>query len=675
MNHSDSIEILLVEDSPTDRLMAQEALRTARLLNNLHCVDNGEEALAFLRRQGKYADAPRPGLILLDLNMPKMDGREVLCELKADPKLKYIPVIVLTTSDDERDILSAYGAHANSYITKPVDFKNFTNAIAAIGDYWLNVVTLPPSEPSETSLELTVQRGRTADGLRVLLLEDDPVSVLLLKDALKRASGEAFTLTHATQVKQLEELLRPGTEFDIIITDLGLSDMQGLETYRQVRLLAPNVPVIVLTGDRDESLGIRAVSEGAQDYLVKGQVSGRGIARAIRYAIDRSDFERRLRHSQRLEAVGRLAGGIAHDFNNVLTIVQGEASLIADGGLTSEEISSAAFEILQAAERAASLTRQLLTFGRRQTIHLRYLDLNEVVGGFVRIIERILGEGVELKIVLADEPLILQADWGMLEQVLFNLCANARDAMPAGGSLTLSTGLRKLGLREASESTSHELSDFAYLTVSDTGEGIEPASLGRIFDPFFTTKALGEGTGLGLATVYSIVQQHQGRIDVNSGLGEGTRFDVLIPLSGPPNSVDPKIQSSSGGSKGRGETVLVVEDENSLRALSMRFLSRSGYNVLEASSAGEALSLLEREGFPSIDLLITDLVMPGEFGGMELSKRLKKRYSDLEIIYTSGYSTDFQKSGGELIEGVNFLQKPFMFESLLELARQRLNGT
>ena len=554
MSARNSIEILLVEDSPTDRLMAQEALRRARLLNTLHCVDNGEEALAFLRRRGKYADAPRPGLILLDLNMPKMDGREVLCELKADPKLKYIPVIVLTTSDDERDIVSAYGAHANSYITKPVDFTNFTDAIAAIGEYWLNVVTLPPPEPTELSVEAGAQRDKSNGRLKVLLLEDDPVSVLLVKDALRRTSNEAFTITHATRIAQLEQLLEPPADFDIIITDLGLPDAKGLDTYRQVRLQAPNHPVIVLTGDLDESLGMQAVSEGAQDYLVKGQVSGRGIVRAIRYAIDRSDFEKRLRHSQRLEAVGRLAGGIAHDFNNVLTIVQGEASLIANGTLRPEEITKSALEILQAAERAASLTRQLLTFGRRQRIHLKQIDLNEVVNGFQRIIERILGEGVKLKIELSEEALPLRADWGLLEQVLFNLSSNARDAMPNGGNLTLQTGLRKLGLREASESSSHELSDFAYLSVSDTGEGIDPVSFGRIFDPFYTTKALGEGTGLGLATAYSIVQQHQGRIDVKSSLGEGTEFEILIPLSHLPDSVEPSTKVLEKKTKGLGET-------------------------------------------------------------------------------------------------------------------------
>lgn len=672
----DSIEILLVEDSPTDRLMAQEALKTARLLNNLHCVDNGEEALAFLRREGRYADAPRPGLILLDLNMPKMDGREVLTELKADPRLKYIPVIVLTTSDDERDILGAYGAHANSYITKPVDFMNFTEAIAAIGEYWLNVVTLPPAEPKQLSVETDLMTdGKEKRSVRVLLLEDDPVSVMLLKDSLRRSSEGSFSLTQATRIAELEELLKPPAEHDIIITDLGLPDAQGLDAYRQVRLHAPNLPIIVLTGDLDESLGIRAVSEGAQDYLVKGQVSGRSIARAIRYAIDRSDFERRLRHSQRLEAVGRLAGGIAHDFNNVLTIVQGEASLISGGSLSSVETLAAAREILQASERAASLTRQLLTFGRRQKIQLKALDLNKVVEGFQRIIERILSEGVEFHMSLSEHPLLIQADWGMMEQVLFNLCSNARDAMPQGGSLTLSTGLKQLGMRDAPETSSQELSDFAFLSVSDTGEGIEPSAIGRIFDPFYTTKAQGEGSGLGLATVYSIVQQHQGRIDVRSSVGQGTEFEILVPINELMEEAMPITIDKEEVAKGQGETVLVVEDEQSLRALAKRFLNRSGYRVLEASCASEALSLVETEEANSIALLITDLVMPGELGGIELAKRLRELFPDLEVIYTSGYSTEFQRADSDLVEGENFFQKPFRFESLLELAGRKIRGT
>ena len=654
--------------------MAQEALRTARLLNNLHCVDNGEEAMAFLRRQGKYADAPRPGLILLDLNMPKKDGREVLCELKADPRLKFIPVIVLTTSSDERDIMRAYGAHANSYITKPVDFANFTEAIAAIGDYWLNIVTLPPSEPIAMAekAKATGAAGK-GDELRVLLLEDDPLDVLFLKDVLEKSSVGDFSLTHVTRFAQLEKTLQSSSEYDLIITDLGLPDVQGLETYRQVRLQAPNLPIIVLTGDLDESVGIRAVNEGAQDYLVKGQVSGSGIARAIRYAIDRSDFEQRLRRSQRLEAVGRLAGGIAHDFNNVLTIIQGEANLIVEGGLTDKEILEAARDVLQATDRAASLTRQLLTFGRRQHVQLERIDLNQVLRGFERIIQRVLSEGVSLNMSLDEEPLMIQADWGMLEQLLFNLCSNARDAMPEGGTVTFKTFLKRLGLRGASQSLSNEVCDFACLLVSDTGEGIEPDSLSRIFDPFFTTKELGEGTGLGLATVYSIIQQHQGRIDVRSVPGQGTEFEILLPLTQSTGSSEARVLTAADVVReGGGEVVLVVEDEDSLRALAKRYLSRSGYTVLEASSADAALAIVNERESVSLSLLITDLVMPGKLGGIELAYALKDRFPELEVIYTSGYSAEFRKRKSELVEGVNFLQKPFGFKELLNLAAQKM---
>ena len=677
MKISNSIEILLVEDSPTDRLIAQEALRTARLLNNLHCVDNGEEAMAFLRRQGKYSDAPRPGLILLDLNMPSKDGREVLCELKSDPQLKFIPVIVLTTSSDDKDVLGAYGAHANSYITKPVDFASFSEAIAALGDYWLNIVTLPPVKSTIVPDQPRAGReAKPAGSLRVLLLEDDPVDVLFLKEVLKKSSVGQFSLTHVTRLGQLEKVLESPAKHDIIITDLGLPDVQGLDTYRQVRLRAPNLPVIVLTGDLDESVGIRAVNEGAQDYLVKGQVSGNGIARAIRYAIDRSDFEQRLRHSQRLEAVGRLAGGIAHDFNNVLTIVQGEASLIAEGALSAQEIIAASQQILEATERATSLTRQLLTFGRRQRVQLENLDLNEVLRGFLRIIKGIIGEKVSLEIDLCTEELIVQADWGMLEQLLFNLCANSRDAMPEGGNLFLSSSLKRFGLRGVSETRSSERCDFACLVVRDTGTGIEPGSVSRIFDPFFTTKDIGKGTGLGLATVYSIVQQHQGRINVQSDLGEGTEFEILIPLIrsavSPIKSDRPK--KSEPVATGDGKTVLVVDDEDSLRTLAKRFLIRSGYNVLEAPSGAEALALVEGKKPDSIALLVTDLVMPGRIGGIELAERLKEKFPMLEVIYISGYSPDFRKSGSPLIEGVNFLQKPFKFQALLDLSGERLKG-
>jgi CheY-like chemotaxis protein len=671
MTPKSSIEILLVEDSPTDRLMAVEALESAKLINSLNVVENGEEAMAYLRREGKYRDSRRPDLILLDLNMPKKDGREVLAELKSDPFLKFIPVVILTTSAKREDVLRAYGDHANSYITKPVNFARFAEAIATLGTYWLEIVTLPPAlrpQPTESEIPKPDDPDRT---MRVLLVEDNPVDVLFFEDALRSSLVGQFSVTCVGRVSQVREALQR-EPFDIIITDLGLPDAQGLETYRQVRTCAPGLPIIVLTGDLDESIGIRSLREGAQDYLVKGQLASGALVRAIRYAIDKKSIEDQLRQSQRMEAVGRLAGGIAHDFNNLLTVVQGQASQIVTDQLSPSEIRESAQEILAASERAVGLTRQLLTFSRRQKIQLKICDLNQVVGDFSKILRRVLGEGVRIELQLSPGRIPVLADLGMLEQVLLNLAVNARDAMPNGGKVTLQTAIKELGLDDTENSSYAR--HFASLAVSDTGSGISAENLARVFDPFFTTKDVGEGTGLGLATVYSIVQQHGGRIEVRSDLGSGTCFDVVIPLSQMDSIHEsPKAKEQPAVPSRSHETILVVEDEDSLRTMARRCLEKNGYRVLEARSGPEARVVFAEHG-REIDLLFTDMMMPGGLTGRQLGDELIAQKPDLIVVYTSGYSADFSRADLELYEGVNFLQKPFGLHFLLQTIRNRLDA-
>jgi two-component system, cell cycle sensor histidine kinase and response regulator CckA len=664
------LDILLVEDSPTDRLMAMEAFKSAEVLTRVNCAENGEEAMAYLRREGKYRDAKRPDLILLDLNMPKKDGREVLEELKKDPVLKYIPVVVLTTSAAEEDVLKAYGDHANSYITKPVDFPSFSEAIAALGVYWLRTVTLPPEvqAPVESRPKRATDSVELERILRVLLLEDNPVDVLLLKDALRSSTVGKFVVSHAARVSQLRPCLEKDN-FDVVITDLGLPDGQGLGTYRQVRALAPGLPVIVLTGDVDEKAGLRCLREGAQDYLVKGQLTGDALARAIRYSIDKKSIEDQLRQSQRMEAVGQLAGGLAHDFNNLLTVIQGQATLLESGLLSTEETKEASLEILDASARAVTLTRQLLTFSRRQKIHLKTHNLNEIVGNFAKIIQRLIGEAIELELTLCRDTLPIRADSGMLEQILLNLAINARDAMPSGGKLILQTSVEELGLAEAESDYRRR---FARLIVSDNGCGISPANLERIFDPFFTTKDVGKGTGLGLATAYSIVQQHGGRIEVCSELGVGTGFEILIPITEMELKADSPRTTLKSAEREASETILVVDDEDALRKLVRRSLEKRKYRVLEAGSGPEAKDVFAKHG-DEIDLLFTDMKMPGGMTGRQLGQELSALNPDLLVIYTSGYSTDFGREDFPLEQGVNFLQKPFEVAVFLKLVRSRLD--
>lgn len=661
------VEILLVEDSPTDRLITLEALSGSRLLNSLNVVENGVDALDYLHRRGKFSNAPRPDLILLDLNLPKKDGREVLAEIKQDPFLKYIPVIVLTTSESSDDILKAYGDHANSYITKPVDFARFSQGLEALGNYWFRVVTLPPY------LARTVDRGEVAAAKqpvaegqkrRILLVEDSDIDGFLLEDALQEYAALKFDLTRADRLATAEEFLQQQS-FDLIITDLGLPETQGLDTYRRLKSLS-NLPIIVLTGLEDELIGETALQEGAQDYLVKGQLGGKALGRSIRYAIERHELRTQLTRVQHMEAVGQLAGGVAHDFNNLLTVVQCHAHLLRDIVGDQEEAKEMVEAILASSEKAASLTRQLLTFSRRQVMTRKPLDLNSLVGEFTLILRRILGAPIHVELQLSQGQLGISADVGMLELVLMNLAVNARDAMPAGGKLTLAT----FGpMRVARVGRVDQEMDCVCLRVSDTGCGIEATDLARIFEPFFSTKEIGIGTGLGLATAYSIVDQHGGWIEVESALHHGTTFCLYLPFEVKQNS-EPGPMEEIPASQGKGQLLMVLEDEEAVREIAVRQLRRQGYQVLEAAGASEAYQLAEQFG-SQIVLLFSDMVLP-ESSGREIAQALVERIPGLEVVYTSGYSPDFVSRDLGLREGENFLPKPYNSQSLLAIIQGAL---
>ncbi len=671
-----AIEILLVEDSPTDRLIAVEALQQARILNSLNVVENGVEAMAYLRREGKYAAARRPDLILLDLNLPKKDGREVLREIKTDPVLKFIPVVVLTTSKAEEDVVRAYGHNANSYITKPVDFPRFTEVIRSIENYWFEIVTLPPE-----AMVLRVARAdstparphRLAVGqqVEVLLAEDNPADVLLIREALSNSALVKFTITHVERLSELRDRLRT-RDFDIVLTDLGLPDSQGLDTYRQVRACAAGLPVIVLTGLDDEALGISALREGAQEYLVKGQLAEHSLARALRYAIERKSIEEKLRQAQKMEAVGQLSAGVAHDFNNLLTVIQGRTQLLMmRPGASPEKVAESLQEIHAAAERAATLTRQLLTFSRQQVMQTKSVQINEVVGNIGKMLRRIIGEEVRLELQLGTDLPAVEADVGMMEQVVLNLAINARDAMPGGGKLTVQSAFVEIAPAESKRHLDAYAGNFVCLTVSDTGCGMPADVLPRIFEPFFTTKDVGKGTGLGLATVFAIVQQHRGWIEVSSRVNAGTKFEIFLPASALKPAVVPPVAPTKPA---RGtELILVVEDEEQVRTLVTMMLEMQGYRVLEAGSGVEAVALWETHG-AGIDLLFTDMIMPEGMSGRQLAEELHRRAPALRVIYTSGYSKDFIKADFVLNEGVNFLKKPYELASLVKTVRSRLDA-
>jgi signal transduction histidine kinase/CheY-like chemotaxis protein len=366
-------------------------------------------------------------------------------------------------------------------------------------------------------------------------------------------------------------------------------------------------------------------------------------------------LEEEARQSRKMETAGRLAGGIAHDFNNLLTAILGTSEMLLsdlDPGTPAREDVE---EIKRAATRAANLTRQLLAFSRRQVLQPRTLDLNQLVQGVQSMLQRLIGEHIALETSTAADLWRVRADPGQLEQVIVNLCVNARDAMPKGGRLLVETAnLRFPGARAGAEAIM-PAGAYVLLTVTDTGTGMDGETLRHIFEPFFTTKETGRGTGLGLATVYGIVKQTGGFVFVDTEVGTGTRFRIYLPrVEGTPDageaSAEPVRQRASG-------TILLVEDEAAVRRLARRVLEQVGYTVLEAPDGPEALRLVDRwDG--DIDLAVTDVIMPG-MSGQELSARLRATRPWLKILYVSGYTDDAILQHGTLLPNTAFLQKPF----------------
>jgi len=384
-------------------------------------------------------------------------------------------------------------------------------------------------------------------------------------------------------------------------------------------------------------------------------------------------LEEQLQGAQRMEAVGRLAGGVAHDFNNLLTVINGRNDLLRTMIDDDSPLVREVEEIKQAGERAAALTRQLLILSRRPIGSPKALSVNRVIEDVGNLLRRSIGAQIELITDLDKSLPSINADETQIEQVLLNLALNARDAMVEGGTLTIKTEAITVGESSSLHSLGLKHGPYVLLRIEDTGVGIDPAIRGQIFEPFVTTKDPSQGTGLGLSTVYGVVQQSEGHIRVESQPGRGACFEVFLPAVG--ESVEaagaaPEATSPPGGN----ETILLVEDEGAVRSLLRRFLDSQGYVVVEASNAESALSEAENQN-GSIDLLLTDLVMPG-MGGFELARQLGSRLPDLKVVYMSGYSEEAVAvpESEPVMDSTNFLQKPFSTDLLARQLRVVLDS-
>jgi two-component system cell cycle sensor histidine kinase/response regulator CckA len=382
-------------------------------------------------------------------------------------------------------------------------------------------------------------------------------------------------------------------------------------------------------------------------------------------------LERQLRQAQKMEAVGQLAAGVAHDFNNILTVIQGHAGLMQRALPDENPTSKSLEQISKAANRAATLIQRLLMFSRKQVMQFKHLDINDTLGSTIKMLERLAGEQVQIDFRPQKTIPAIHADAGMIEQIAMNLAVNARDAMPGGGRFSIVTSLETIHRAPIPMDPVKRDGDFVCLSFTDTGIGMDTRILGRIFEPFFTTKPVGKGTGLGLSTVFGIVRTHKGWLSVKSQPNQGTTFRLYFPASQEAaEKTDPAVDAALLNGR---ETVLVAEDEDALREMVAQVLRIQGYTVLEAASGRDALDLWERAEQP-IDLLLTDMVMPGGIMGSELAERLQGQAPGLKVIYTSGYSPGMAGRDISLLEGGNFLPKPYSVGKLAQFVRKCLDA-
>ncbi len=518
--------------------------------------------------------------------------------------------------------------------------------------------------------------------LRLLHLEDDPIDADLITTTLME--GNIPCQSQLVDTRQAFVAALKEGRMDLILADYSIPGFDGMTALTLARQHCPDVPFLFVSATIGEELAIDAMHQGATDYVLKQRL-GRlvpSVQRALRELDDRTErkraeealrqSEKQFRQSQKMEAVGRLAGGIAHDFNNLLTVIMGYSQVLLTELGAQHPLRGKIEETLKAGERAATLIRQLLTFSSKQSLDPKILSLNAAVTSLESLLRRLIGEDIQLVCTLDPTNGRLRADQAQLEQVLVNLVVNARDAMPKGGTLTIETAQVELTRSPVYHLTPLLPGSYVRLAVSDTGCGMDRNTQSHIFEPFFTTKGEGKGSGLGLSTVYAIVTQCGGAIDVTSRVGHGTRFDLYFPSAESEVLTTAPVQPLGQPRRGT-ETILLVEDEPSVRMLVRDELRKLGYRVLEAKNGIEAC-LLATQQAGAFQLLLTDVVMPG-MAGRELAQHLSVIKPDLRTLFISGYMDDVGIMAGQEEGTSSFLQKPFTPEVLARAVRDLLDAS
>jgi PAS domain S-box-containing protein len=586
------------------------------------------------------------GLVLLDVLLPDVDGFEVCRRLKANPLTALIPVLHVSAAfPDDAHYVEGLRAGGDGYLPEPVSPDLLIEAIRTLlRRSAAHAEIRRARQEAERAMADSERRYRA-------LFEHAPYGIFqAAPDGRLLAANEALArmLGYATS----EALLAMGS---VLPCYVNASDRLRLTTEIERRRVITASEVLWRRHDGTPirvRIASRRIHEGCESF--------------VEDVTEREQLEEELRQSQKLEAIGKLAGGIAHDFNNALTVILGYADMLVHQLGTELPIGRDLDEMRKAAQHAAALTHQLLTFARRQPLHLSVVDVNAVVVEAETMLARLLGETIVIDIRRTPDACRITADKSQLQQVLVNLAVNARDAMPAGGTLTIETDRIVADLWFTAKHPAIEPGKYVRLTVCDTGTGMDQDTQQQLFEPFFTTKDVGKGTGLGLSTVYGIVRQSGGHVLVDSEIGRGTRFDIYLPEAN--DGVEhPSLKESVAVGSAH---VLVVEDSPAVRALTVAALQRHGYQVTEAMGPREALELPD-EVMAGTHLLLTDMVMPF-MSGSALAKRLCARQPTLRVLYMSGYLGKTADPIRDSAAGHFLLHKPFTTAALLSAVADAL---
>ncbi len=505
--------------------------------------------------------------------------------------------------------------------------------------------------------------------LKVLLIEDNSNDAFFMKHLFTKSETVRFEVTHVEQMHEALERLKTNS-YEAVVLDLALLGSFGLDTFRKIYAPFPDIPIVVLTISDDEAMAIEAMRQGAQDYLVKGEMDTATVVRSLRYAIERNQLQVQIRKSQKMQALGTLSSGIAHEFNNLLYVISGYTELLMDDAISEDK--KMLQEIVKATQRGANLVKQLLAFSRKSESNLSPTHLNIEIRKIKKMLDRVLPRMIDIKLCLADDLASMKADQRQIEQVVMNLCLNAKDAMPDGGTLAIKT--ENCVINETfvdihlEKPQGLKKGKCVILTISDTGCGMDEETRERIFDPFFSTKEVGKGTGLGLSVIYGFIQGHDGHIACDSEIEAGTTFRIYFPAI-EDNLTASTSDKDTGKRLSKGvETILIVDDEETIIEMTQTMLNISGYKTISANTGESALDIYT-EKRNEIDLILLDLGMPG-MGGKECLKKLIEFDPDVKVIVASGYSEE-----GLIKETINigakgYAVKPFTRGELLKAIQE-----